>query len=113
MENIKVDGTLEHVYMKCLETRGEMTMGSHRTFFRHCISRTYVKVFEPQLSLLQIPILFLLETSYPHDKVFELVTELIQICAHASWVALCLKTVDVEGMIRSYNNDKSSKKYTQ
>lgn len=47
-----------------------MTHGAHKTFFRHCISETYIRVFGAQLSLLQIPVLFLLETQYPYDKVF-------------------------------------------
>jgi len=72
------------------------------------------------LSLLQIPILFLLETSYSHEKIFEIVGELVQICGHASWVGLCLKSVDVDGMIKamggnshnSGSNTSSNRKYT-
>jgi hypothetical protein len=74
MENIKVQGSIEHVYMKCQETKQELTLGTHQTFFRHCISFNYIQVLAAQLSLLQIPILFMLETSYPHEKIFELVT---------------------------------------
>lgn len=121
MEGIKVAGTIDHVYMKCIQTRGQLTLGTHKTYFRHCISRSYIKIFEPQLSLLQIPILFLLQTSYPHEKIFEIVGELVQICGHASWVGLCLKSVDVDGMIKAMgggsnsntsSNMSSNKKYT-
>ena len=73
-----------------------MTLGTHRTFFRHCISESYLEVLGSQLSLLQIPILFLLETSYSHEKIFEVISDLIQICPHANWISLCLKNVDIE-----------------
>ncbi len=45
-------------------------MGSHKTYFRHCISENYIKVLGAQLSLLQIPILYLLETNYSIDKIY-------------------------------------------
>ncbi len=47
---------------------------------------------------------------------------LVQICGHASWVGLCLKSVDVDGMLKAMggggnmgnvsSNVSSNRKYT-
>ena len=65
------------------------------------MSSSFLEVLSYQISLLQIPISYLLETSYPPEKILSLIRELVPICRYSNWLSLLAKN----SMINDFSDE--------
>lgn len=86
----------DSLYLMMLNARKSETTRPKRHFYRVCTSKSYIEVISSQVSLLQIPLTYLLETGYDIEKILGLVKELIPISMHSNWLSLLVKYSGIE-----------------
>ena len=81
----------DYFYLRMLKARKAETAGLKVPNFIICLSHSYLETMSSQLSLLQIPLSYLLETDYDCDRIVSLTRELIPLSLHSNWVSLLIK----------------------
>lgn len=90
-----------------LTARKPETSGKPKRLYTFCLSQSYLEPLSSQLTLLQIPLSYMLETSYDADRILNLIRELVPVCRHSNWIALLVKHSGIdqstEQLLTPYN----------
>lgn len=85
------DADFKYLFLRALTARKQQTIGKKKRVYILCLSKSYLEPLSTQITLLQIPLSYMLETNYDADKIVNLIKQLVSICIHSNWLALLVK----------------------
>ena len=88
-------------YMMVLNAKKPLTSRPQKHYYRRCQSFCYLDLISSQISLLQIPLSYMLDAGYDIEKILNLIKELIPICIHSNWLSLLIKYSGIEELNNS------------